>query len=266
MDIQTLSSQIGGFMDNFKWDENTPLSSRIYPAATAITYLVVIYGLNKFMKDRKPMTLKGVSIVHNFNLIVLSLTMMLGVLEAAYRQAQEQGGFSLLCENKPNAVNGRIGWWIYVFYVSKYYELFDTVILALKKKPLIFLHVFHHMAMVPVTWQWLNDQWLVGSWWCVLVNSFIHTIMYYYYLQTTLGNDCWFKRYITTSQIIQFLTGTAIVSHWFYIRKTENCQGGIAPAIVSYVINTLFIGLFIRFYIKSYSSKKSAPVNRKKVE
>ncbi|GAM20812.1 hypothetical protein SAMD00019534_039870, partial [Acytostelium subglobosum LB1] len=248
---------ISQYIDSWRWTPETPLSHWMYPASTSVLYLLVIFSLYSFMKKREAFKLKGLSIIHNTNLIVLSFAMMAGVLHAAYTQSQEQGVFSLLCEQTPTAVNGRIGWWIYVFYLSKYYELFDTVILALKKKPLIFLHIFHHMAMVPVTWQWLSDQWLVGSWWCVFVNSFIHTIMYYYYLQTTLGNDCWFKRYITTAQIVQFLTGTAIVSHWFYIRQSENCQGGIAPAIVSYVINSMFILLFIRFYIKSYSRPKT---------
>ncbi|EGG23549.1 steroid isomerase [Cavenderia fasciculata] len=251
-------------IDNFTWDSNTPLSSWVFPASTSVTYLVVVFLLKQFMKNRKPMSLKGVSIIHNFNLILLSFAMMAGVLEAAYRQALEEGPFSLICERTPFAVQGRIGFWIYVFYLSKYYELFDTVLLALKKKPLIFLHVFHHMAMVPITWQWLNDQWLVGSWWCTFVNSFIHTIMYYYYLQTSLGNDCWFKKYITTAQIVQFLTGTAMVGYWFTIRNKENCQGGLAPAIVSFTVNSVFILLFIKFYINSY--KKGPAASRPKKE
>eukprot|EP01133_Synstelium_polycarpum_P015135 gene15135-17914_t len=261
--VQQYLSEASAHIDSFQWSKDTFMSSWIFPASTSVIYLVGIFLLHAFMKNRKPMSLRTISIIHNSNLIVLSVAMMCGVLYAAYTQAQTQGAFSLICEATNNAVSGRIGFWIYVFYLSKYYELVDTVILALKKKPLIFLHIFHHVSMVTVTWQWLNDQWLVGSWWCTFVNSFIHTIMYYYYLQTSLGNDCWFKKYITRAQIIQFLTGTAIVTYWFIIRVRENCQGGIAPAIVSYVANTLFIFLFVRFYINSY---KSAAAAKKKAE
>ncbi|KAF2069607.1 hypothetical protein CYY_009072 [Polysphondylium violaceum] len=252
-------NQIDQEIENFRWVSNvTPFSNWKWPAATAVVYLVVIFTLKTLMKNRKAFSLKGFSIVHNINLIILSVAMMTGVLHAAYEQAKEQGAFSLVCEKTDQAVQGRIGFWIYVFYLSKFYELIDTVILALKKRPIIFLHIFHHMAMVPITWQWLNDQWLVGSWWCVFVNSFIHTIMYYYYLQTSLGNPCWFKKYITKAQIVQFLTGTAMVSYWFYIRDSEGCKGSLAPAIVSYVVNTSFILLFAKFYLNSYKSSSSA--------
>ncbi|KYQ90138.1 steroid isomerase [Tieghemostelium lacteum] len=251
--------KLGKYMDNWRWEVGkTPLSEDIYPYSTSVTYLLVIFLLVKFMKNRKPMQLKGFSIVHNLNLILLSGSMLIGVLEAAYRQSQSQGTFSLFCEQSPNAVQGRIGFWIYIFYLSKYVELIDTVILALKKRSIIFLHVFHHMIMVPLTHLWLKEQWLSGSWWCTFVNSFIHVIMYYYYLQTTLGNQCWFKKYITTSQIVQFLTGTVVVTYWLIIRKSYNCQGGLIPGVVSNLINTSFILLFSKFYIDSYLKGRSS--------
>ncbi|KAM9958241.1 hypothetical protein ACTFIW_001102 [Dictyostelium discoideum] len=240
---------------NFRWESGvTPLSSYVFPFSTSVIYVLVIFALQAIMKNKKGMVLKGFSIIHNINLIILSFSMMSGVMYAAYQQYLEQGAFSLVCEQSSQSVQGRIGFWIYIFYLSKYYELIDTVILALKKKPIIFLHIFHHMAMVPVTWQWLHDQWLVGSWWCTLVNSFIHVLMYYYYLQTTLGNQCWFKKYITKAQIVQFLTGTAMVSYWFVIRDSENCQAPLSPAIVSNTINSFFIILFGKFYYDSYKS------------
>ncbi|KAN0055420.1 hypothetical protein ACTA71_008531 [Dictyostelium dimigraforme] len=252
---------------NFRWESGvTPLSSYVFPFSTSVIYVLVIFALQAIMKNKKGMVLKGFSIIHNINLIILSFSMMSGVMYAAYQQYLEQGAFSLVCEQTSQSVQGRIGFWIYIFYLSKYYELVDTVILALKKKPIIFLHIFHHMAMVPVTWQWLHDQWLVGSWWCTLVNSFIHVLMYYYYLQTTLGNPCWFKKYITKAQIVQFLTGTAMVSYWFVIRDSQKCQAPLSPAIVSNTINTFFIILFGKFYYDSYKSNSRRQEKLKKVE
>ncbi|EGC31030.1 hypothetical protein DICPUDRAFT_40557 [Dictyostelium purpureum] len=257
--VQTYFNQLDNYMANFRWESGvTPLSSYVYPFSTSIAYVLIIFGLQRFMKNRKEMNLKAFSIIHNINLIVLSFSMMVGILYSAYKQAQEQGAFSLICEQTDQAVQGRVGFWIYIFYLSKYYELVDTVILALKKRTVIFLHLFHHMAMVPVTWQWLHEQWLVGSWWCTFVNSFIHVIMYYYYLQTTLGNSCWFKAHITKAQIIQFLTGTGMVTYWFFIRSTYDCKGPLSPAIISNSVNTFFIILFAKFYVDSYRKGKAA--------
>lgn len=90
--------------------------------------------------------------------------------------------------------------------------------------------------------------------------------MYYYYLQTTLGNPCWFKKYITKAQIVQFLTGTAMVSYWFVIRDSEKCQAPLSPAIVSNTINSFFIILFGKFYYDSYKSNSRRQEKLNKVE
>lgn len=46
--------------------------------------------------------------------------------------------------------DGPIGLAAYIFYLSKYYEFVDTFILVLRKKPVIFLHVYHHAVMPAV--------------------------------------------------------------------------------------------------------------------
>lgn len=49
-------------------------------------------------------------------------------------------------------------------YHSKYIELFDTVLLIVKKKPVIPLHMFHHAAILFIAWSWLDGSWIAGSW------------------------------------------------------------------------------------------------------
>ena len=111
----------------------------------------------------------------------------------------------------------------YLFYLSKYYELLDTIFLVLKKvmkkntllpltfekKPLDFLHCYHH-AIVPFS-AWLGFQgwympimWFDHSYVCpaltrhslrtgCLFNSAVHVVMYFYYMMATLGKTVWWK-------------------------------------------------------------------------
>jgi len=253
-------ADISSYIQQWRWIPGVTLgSSWVSPFAGSLVYLACIYLITLAMRERKAFLLQKINIVHNFFLCSLSFVMLVGVLHAAFYQAKEQGIMSLLCEATPHAVSGPIGFWIYVFHLSKYYEMLDTVILALRKKPIIFLHIFHHMIVVPVTWKWLDDQWLNGSWWCTFVNSLVHCFMYYYYLLTAMGRTVWWKQYITQGQIVQFFTGFFIVSFWFGIRSQPQyqCHGGLPAAVFSHSMNCLMIILFFRFYFKTYKRREN---------
>ena len=53
-------------------------------------------------------------------------------------------------------VGSTLGFWSYMYYLSKFYEMIDTVVLALKKKPLEFLQMYHHASIVMLCWSWLH--------------------------------------------------------------------------------------------------------------
>jgi hypothetical protein len=62
----------------------------------------------------------------------------------------------------------------------------DTVILVLKKKQLIFLHVYHHTIVLPMSFLWLDAHMIFHAFGLVF-NTSIHVIMYYYYGRSALG-------------------------------------------------------------------------------
>lgn len=65
--------------------------------------------------------------------------------------------YSLRCQpvdysNNPRAIRALETCWLY--YMSKFFELFDTVVFVLRKKnnQVSILHVYHHASMPIISW------------------------------------------------------------------------------------------------------------------
>merc|ERR1711916_26365 len=97
---------------------------------------------------------------------------------------------------------------LWLFSVSKIYEFLDTVFMVLRKRnrQINLLHVYHH-ASIAYVWLAVNTRYFPGgdSWWAASLNSLVHVVMYAYYLMATLKIPCFFKKYITMFQILQFV-------------------------------------------------------------
>lgn len=273
-----------GDPDAFHFDHELTLGAKaLYPVTALTIYLLVIKTLTYFIPTKKSVKRDKsdtdftanppfVATFHSTNLFLLSFGMLIYTIIAALKRVEEDGGDfkSLVCSprNVETLWDGKLGYVTYIFYLSKYYELLDTVLLAVKGKEVIFLHVYHHCTMIFLTWSWFAFDWLEGAWWCCLVNSLIHTGMYYYYLLTTFkpNMNIWWKKYITYGQIVQFMTGNFFVGTFWYLTYTgNNCGGDWHTSVASIVVNCSFVYLFAKFSKKKYSSKPK-DAKRKKDE
>ncbi|KAF6830206.1 Elongation of fatty acids protein sre1 [Colletotrichum plurivorum] len=99
------------------------------------------------------------------------------------------------------------GW---IFYLSKFYEVLDTFIILAKGKPSSTLQTYHHAGAMMCMWAGIRYM-SAPIWMFVLVNSFIHAMMYTYYTITAFNIrvPMAIKRTLTTLQITQFLVGAS---------------------------------------------------------
>ncbi|KAK6837287.1 hypothetical protein RU639_001494 [Aspergillus parasiticus] len=109
-----------------------------------------------------------------------------------------------------------INYYTWMFYMSKYYEIMDTVLLLVKGKKVSFLQMYHHAGVIICTWVgaiYRTPQAVVG----VSFNTGIHTLMYLYYSLTTLRIKVpvFVKRTLTRLQIAQFVLGG--LASWLYV-------------------------------------------------
>ncbi|KAH9944374.1 GNS1/SUR4 membrane protein [Epithele typhae] len=241
----------------------TPLSTpqEVYPMLAA--YLVTIFSIRAFMKNRSPLKLQFLFRVHNAFLSSGSLLLVLLIMEEVVPRYLKHGTFWVLCND--DMWSEKLEFYYMVNYYFKYIELIDTVFLALKKKPLAFLHVFHHSATALLCYTQLNGRTSV-QWVPIAINLIVHVIMYYYYYATAGGAKIWWKKYLTTFQITQFIIDLFVVYFATYSYYVSNyfpswpsfgsCAGTETAAIFGCVLLTSYLGLFIQFYIQTYKTGK----------
>ncbi|KAK2801307.1 hypothetical protein FQN51_005407 [Onygenales sp. PD_10] len=107
------------------------------------------------------------------------------------------------------------GW---IFYLSKFYEVLDTAIILAKGKKSSTLQTYHHTGAMMCMWAGIRYM-AAPIWIFALVNSFIHSLMYFYYTLTALSIrvPVFVKRTLTSMQITQFLIGTTLAAAYLFV-------------------------------------------------
>lgn len=111
---------------------------RNIPFYASIVYLVVIFGLKSYMKNRQGLELRKPLIVWNWTLGIFSMV-------GFYRMSQElmyvlslpNGFHKSVCIRE--GLNEPLAFWAVLFALSKFVELGDTVFIVLRKQPLLFI-------------------------------------------------------------------------------------------------------------------------------
>lgn len=243
----------------YRWTAGqSPLSTTSSVALAVVLYLSTVFGGRELMKGRKPYKLATLFQIHNLLLsggsALLLVLMLLEIVPVVWKH----GFFYAICNNK--SWTPRLETYYIINYLFKYWELADTMFLVVKKKPLAFLHVYHHSATAVLCYTQLNGGTSI-SWTVITLNLFVHVIMYYYYWATAAGYKIWWKKYVTVMQITQFILDLGLVyfgtySHFAYSRGWKPCVGDCAgsefAALQGCAILSSYLVLFIMFYRKTY--------------
>jgi elongation of very long chain fatty acids protein 4 len=214
-------------------------------------YFGMIHILSKYMKGKNAYSLKYPMLLYNNAQIVLNIYMVYG-LSAVVSYPNIYG------INIPYTANLR--YFVFIHYLSKYFDYFDTLFIILRgkeKQQLSFLHVYHH-STIGVIWGFLLYRGHgngTASFGC-FINSVVHLIMYSHYLCTSLGYNNPFKKYITRTQLLQF---AVCLVHSLAVIGVEE----IVPkkyALIELIYQTNMLILFSNFYRRSYSSKNDIKI------
>ncbi|KAI9274193.1 ELO family [Sporodiniella umbellata] len=198
--------------------------------------------------------------LHNLLLSIYSFVTFVYATRALYKGYSTQSVHDAYCDVNGVIWDEGLGYWAYLFYLSKFYEVVDTAIIILKGRRSSLLQTYHHSGAMITMWAGVRYQ-STPIWLFVFMNSFIHSIMYMYYAFTSIGFHPPGKSYLTTMQITQFLVGITAGSSYLFI---PNCLSTFSERFAVYVnVSYLFplTWLFVDFARRTYSKKKQ-PVKK----
>jgi hypothetical protein len=143
---------------------------------------------------------------------------------------------------------------VFYFYLSKYYEYTDTFLLYLGGKKPIFLQKYHHVGTA-ILWHFAYYYKGDAIWIPTFYNSFVHTIMYSYYLGCLLKFQSFKagKPYITGLQIFQLVSQFSTL---YYYKPPVDTEFNYWIAIISNIFTLGLLFLFCQFYYTNYRVPK----------
>lgn len=242
----------------------------------SVAYVVLaIVGHFAMTKRESPKWVNSAMRLYNVGQIVLCLYMTIGLMPVL----SGPGKLTLFGISLPNifGINSEYTkageWYVFVHYLSKYFDWFDTLWMILKKKSstqMSFLHLYHH-ATIGVVWGFLlssgngNGTCRYGAW----INSVTHVIMYSHYLWTSFGLKNPLKNYITMWQITQFYSCFAHACTILFILPQMETILPHQLAWLQFFYHITMVYLFtfklhwVPAFIKGADKKKSASKDKK---
>jgi len=213
-------------------------------------------------RERRPTN--WIEVFHHSFLCLLSIAMFLGMTNSYLDFCLKQGFQTCLSADvsKYDLFNKTTGFWMMVFSASKFYELFDTLFIALKGQEVILLQWWHH-ATVPflcsVHFLEQSSSAFTGS----AFNCFVHIFMYMHFAVSATGSKLTLllRPVITALQITQFVV---VIGHitWLLLTASNGFSAFPMTFLSCYTIYNSYLLLFIKFARDNYINKAKPTPSR----
>lgn len=249
------------------------------PLAFSALYALAVYWHNQSLNTGRrqynrplvsPRYIQAWCVAHNGLLCIYSAWVSCTVSIPMIRNFWNYPLLSALRDDHHHLRDAGGDFWIWTFYLSKYYEVLDSAILWAKGRPVPFLQLFHHTGVIWNLWL-MGVAHTQGAWIYPAFNGFVHIFVYFYYAATSLGIQISFKKYITLLEILHFLLGGVMLNIAYLMNREHLIYHPIdeinilawlldLDSIQSYMIAQYFtfiyvlalITLFFLFYHEKY--------------
>ncbi|XP_074302323.1 fatty acid elongase 3-like [Silene latifolia] len=271
MAIKTITHNLSEHpsIKNFRWSPSQSWGSTWSFLFTSITaYVIVSLALHSilclFRSRNRPISLGPIPAVHSLCMALISASICAGILLSSAAEIRDTRWFWrrskttpwqwLLCFPLGTRPSGRVFFWSYVFYLSRFLHLFRTFFAILRRRKLHVHCLITHSFLIFTSFVWLefSQSFQVLA---IVATSIISAVVYGYRFWTAVGLPSACFPFVLNCQIV--LLGCNLVIHVgvLLMHFFKGGCNGIGAWGFNSILNSGILLLFLNFYIKHYVRK-----------
>ncbi|CAH0493807.1 unnamed protein product [Peronospora farinosa] len=249
------------------WELDFCKDSLLMVVSLSAAYCFLCFAGRRIMRDLKPFNLKVALALWNLGLAMFSAIGAFRTVPFLINTMYRRGVYHSVCA-PPTLHYGRgpVALWVLLFIFSKVPELLDTAFIVLRKKPLIFLHWYHHVTVLLFCWHAFATLSASGIYF-VAMNYSVHAIMYFYYFLTACGYRPPWARLVTIFQLSQMGVGVAVCGlNVYYMKQGVTCSVDPDNLKWGIIMYSSYFALFLKFFIERYLLQSTNKPAAKKIQ
>lgn len=248
---------------NFRWSPSQSwgstwsfLITSIFAYIFAATFLHFLLHL---FRRRRPVPLGPIPALHSLTVSLTSLLIFVGLFFSAaaeirqtrwsWRRNKTTAFQWLLCFPIGTRPSGRVFFWSYAFYLSRFLHLLRTFFTILRRRKLSFFQLFNQSILICMSFLWLefSQSFQVIA---ILLTTAVYSVVYGYRFWVAIGLPRAYFPFVVNCHIVLF--GCNLICHvgvlLFHVLK-GGCNG-IGAWLFNSVLNGVILFFFLKFYMK----------------
>ncbi|KAL0332262.1 UNVERIFIED_CONTAM: Elongation of fatty acids protein 3-like [Sesamum calycinum] len=240
-------------------------SIALYVSAAVVLHLLLLI----LFRHRRPLPLGPIPAAHSLSMALISATIFAGtVLSAAaeirdtrwlWRRSRTTTFQWLLCFPLGTRPSGRVFFWSYIYYLSRFLHALRSFITILRYRELPFFKLFNHSILIFMSFLWLefSQSFQVLA---ILLTTLVYSVVYGYRFWTAIGLPSACFPFVVNCQIV--LLSCNLVCHFgvLLLHFIKGGCNGIGAWVFNSVLNGAILFLFLNFYVKKHLRKTKVGV------
>ncbi|PKI76463.1 hypothetical protein CRG98_003134 [Punica granatum] len=260
---------------NFQWSPAHAWGSTwSFLFATIAAYIAAASSLHLLLlliRGRHPLPLGPFPALHSLAVAVASAAIFAGMILCAEAEIRDTRWFWrrtrtatpihwLLCFPVGTRPSGRVFFWSYAFYLSRFLHLCRTFLTILRRRKLTFFQLFNQSILLVMSFLWLefSQSFQVLA---ILSTTLLYAIIYGYRFWTEVGFPGASFQLVGSCQLA--MLGCHVACHFgvLFLHLLGGGCNGIGAWVFNSVLNAAILLLFLKFYVARRSRKREEKEN-----